>query len=97
MTFRGDFVNIMCRVNPEYQHLVVCERGQKIVYQEVLRILYVCIESALLWYNHFATTLKDIGFKLNPYDQCVANKTITIYWYVDKNKASHTDEKLSQK
>ena len=37
-----------------------------------------------------------MGFKLNPYDACVANKTIngkqcTIVWYVDDNKISHVD------
>jgi hypothetical protein len=37
-----------------------------------------------------------MGFKLNPYDPCVANKTIngkqcTIVWYVDDNKISHVD------
>ena len=37
-----------------------------------------------------------MGFKLNPYDRCVANKMIngkqcTIAWYVDDNKISHAD------
>ena len=35
-----------------------------------------------------------MGFKLNPYDRCVANKEIngkqcTIIWYVDDLKISH--------
>ena len=39
-----------------------------------------------------------MGFELNPYDTCVANKTIdgkqcTIAWYVDNNKISHVDER----
>ena len=37
-----------------------------------------------------------MGFELNPYDTCVANKTInnkqcTIVWYVDDTKISHVD------
>ena len=37
-----------------------------------------------------------MGFNLNPYDTCVANKTInnkqcTIVWYVDDTKISHVD------
>jgi hypothetical protein len=37
-----------------------------------------------------------MGFKLNPYDLCVANSQIkgkqcTITWYVDDNKISHVD------
>ena len=39
------------------------------------------------------------GFKLNPYDKCVANKIIngkqcTIAWYVDDNKISHVDSRV---
>ena len=38
-----------------------------------------------------------MGFKINPYDPCVANKTIngnqcTICWYVDDTKISHVSE-----
>ena len=38
-----------------------------------------------------------IGFKLNPYDPCVANKKVngsqcTVCWYVDDTKISHMDE-----
>jgi len=37
-----------------------------------------------------------MGFELNPYDLCVANKTIndkqcTIVWHVDDNKISHVN------
>ena len=50
----------------------------------------------------FANTLKDMGFVLNSYDMCVANKMIdghqcTIAWYVDDNKISHVDEKVVTK
>jgi hypothetical protein len=38
-----------------------------------------------------------MGFKLNPYDLCVANSQIkgkqcTVAWYVDDNKISHVDD-----
>ena len=50
----------------------------------------------MLWYETYAGTLKDMGFILNPYDPCVANKDVdgsqcTICWYVDDNKISHKD------
>ena len=66
---------------------------------KILRAIYGCIESALLWYELYAKTLKGMGFKLNPYDRCVANKMIngkqcTIAWYVDDNKISHVDPKV---
>ena len=38
--------------------------------------IYGCIKSALLWYNLYVSTLKDMGFKINPYYKCKANKMI---------------------
>ena len=66
------------------------------LYLSVLRELYGCIESALQWYILFKSTLENMGFVLNPYDLCVANKNIegkqcTIAWYVDDNKISHVN------
>ena len=99
MKFRNEFVDIMCEVNPEYEQYVIKENGKKVLYVKILRAIYGCIESALLWYELYAKTLKGMGFKLNPYDRCVANKMIngkqcTIAWYVDDNKISHVDPKV---
>ena len=100
MVFRGEFVDIMCEVNTEYKKYVTTDRnGKKILYVKVLRAIYGCIESALLWYELYVKTLKGMGFKLNPYDRCVANKIIngkqcTIAWYVDDNKISHNDPRV---
>ena len=57
------------------------------------------MQSALLWYETFKDYLQGQGFKLNPYDQCAANKQInnkqcTIVWYVDDIKISHEDPKV---
>ena len=54
-----------------------------------------CVKSALLWYNLFHNTLKEMGFVI-PYDPCMANcmidgKQCTIAWYVDDNKISHVN------
>ena len=99
MKLRGQFVDIMCEVNPEYIPYVVEEKGEKTLYLRVLQAIYGCIESALLWYKLFANTLQKMGFKVNPYDRCVANKMIrgkqcTIAWYVDDNKLSHVEENV---
>ena len=96
MKFRDEFVDIMCEVNPEYKQFVIEENGKKILYVKILRAIYGCIESALLWYELYVKVLKGMGFVLNPYDKCVANKMIndkqcTIAWYVDDNKISHVD------
>ena len=84
----------MCQVNPEYEQHVIYENEKIFLYLLVLREIYGCIESALLWYNLFSITLEGLGFEINPYDRCVANKVIegtqcTIACYVDDNKLSH--------
>ena len=95
----GDFVDIMCQVNPEHTVNVIYENGKKVLYMAILKAIYGCIESALRWYELFSQTLKKEGFVINPYDRCVANKIIngkqcTIVWYVDDNKLSHKDPKV---
>mmetsp|Transcript_45473 Transcript_45473/g.67010 ORF Transcript_45473/g.67010 Transcript_45473/m.67010 type:complete len:226 (-) Transcript_45473:536-1213(-) len=90
----------MCEVNPEYKKYVIIDKnGKKMLYVRILRVIYGCIESALLWYDLYVKTLKRMGFELNPYDKCVANKMIngtqcTIAWYVDDNKLSHVDPEV---
>jgi hypothetical protein len=37
------------------------------------KALYGCVQSAKLFYNSVAATLKGMGFVPNPYDQCVFN------------------------
>jgi len=87
----------MCQVNPKYEKFVVIKNGKKVLYLQLLKALYGCVQSALLWYNLFTNTLVQMGFKLNPYDLCVANSQIkgkqcTVAWYVDDNKISHADD-----
>ena len=38
-----------------------------------MKAIYGCVQSALLWYQLFYKHLKDLGFKLNPYDLYVTN------------------------
>jgi hypothetical protein len=89
----------MCSVNPVYENFVCYENGKKVLYLKLLKALYGCVKAALLWYDLFSGTLEKMGFKLNPYDTCVANKMIngkqcTVGWYVDDNKISHVDDKV---
>ena len=71
----GHFVDIMCDINKEYSQYVRYEQCKKVLYFKVLRKIYVCIESALQWYNVYTQTLKAEGYILNEYDRCVAKKT----------------------
>ena len=94
LKFRGDFVNMMCDVNPEHRKNVILENGKKVLYMKIIRGIYGCIEAALQWYKCYTEVLEKEGFVLNPYDRCVANKMIdghqcTIAWYVDDNVITH--------
>jgi hypothetical protein len=96
LKIEGDFADIMCEVNPEYKSDIRFENKKKVLYVQILRALYGMIESALLWYTLYTDVLQKEGFEINPYDQCVANKTIngkqcTIAWYVDDNLLSHIE------
>jgi hypothetical protein len=96
MKFTGESVDILCGMNPEYEQFVVLENGMRVIYVKLIKALYGCVKSALLWYELFYSSLQDLGFVLNPYDPCVANCTIegsqcTIAWYVDDTKISHVN------
>ena len=95
----GDEVDIISRINPIYKEYITSENRKKVLYLQLIKALYGCIKSALLWYECFTKCLFDMGFKLNDHDKCVANKMIegtqcTIVWYVDDNKISHVNSKV---
>ena len=61
-----------------------------------LNAIYGIMKAALIFYQKFVGDLMNIGLELNPYDPCVANKTIngkqlTLVWHVDDIKASHVE------
>jgi len=54
------------------------------------------MKSALLFYRKLVADLTSLGFEINPYDPCVANKMIdgkqmTICWHVDDLFIGHDD------
>ena len=78
------------------------ENRKAVLYLEVLKAIYGCLQSALLFYLKLKKDLESVGFELNPYNPCIANKVIkgkqiTIYWHVDDIKASHKESKVIDK
>ena len=68
--------------------------GKPILYVRLLKALYGCLRSALLFYRKLRTDLENMGFKVNPYDPCVPNRIVcgtqqSIVWHVDDLKLSH--------
>ena len=87
----GEFVDIMCEVDPEHRENVWMENCVNVLYMRLFKVLYGCMESELLCYGLYMKTLKLQGFVVNPYDRYIANSTIdgkqyTVHWYVGDNK-----------
>ena len=62
------------------------------------KALYELVESALLFYKKILKDLIAEGFTINPYDPCMAKKTVdgkqmTVTWHVDDLKVSHKHKK----
>ena len=56
------------------------------------------MRASLLFFRKLRKELEDYGFKVNPYDPCVANKMtkggkqMTVIWHVDDLMASCVDD-----
>ena len=71
-----------------YGNYVTMERDKEVIYLLLTRALYGCIKSALQFWKHLSGHLQARGYTLNPYDSCVANRTVngsqsTIISHVD--------------
>ena len=100
MKIRGEMALILVQLFSEYyKDYLTEENGTPVLYVQVLKALYGLLQSSLLYYKKFVKDIEEIGFKLNPYDPCVANKMVdgkqlTLTWHVDDVKASHVNAKV---
>jgi len=102
MKIRGQMVDLLLEIDKKkYAPFVVHDhKGNKILYTSMNMALYGMIQSSLLYYNKFVKDITKLGFKLNPYDPCVANRIVkgkqhTLTWHVDDIKSSHEDSKVN--
>jgi hypothetical protein len=97
MRIEGSMADLLIRLDPAYYSQFVETRGtRKILYLLLKKALYGTLKAALLFWTKLSSILMSWGFEVNPYDTCVANKTIdghqcTILWHVDDLKISHID------
>jgi hypothetical protein len=92
----GVLVSILVEIAPDVYKSYV-SRDKKVMKQLLVQYqnaLYGTMVARLLYYIKFVKSLMDIGFIINPYDPCVANKIIkgkqmTICFHVDDCKLSH--------
>lgn len=101
MKIRGALVDMLVDIAPDaYAEFVTFQHGQKVLYVRMLKALYGMLTSSLLYYKKFKKDMEEIGFELNPYDPCVANRVVngkqhTVVWHVDDLKSSHQDKHVN--
>ena len=76
----GKLAKLMVATAPEIykKYVTVNRKGEIVIYMEALNELYGIMKSALLFYIKFVANLKSVGFQMNPYDPCVANKIVDV-------------------
>ena len=95
MKVRGKLAEMLVKIAPKlYRPFITIENGKSVLYLELMKALYGMLKSALLFYKKLRKDLESIGFKINPYDPCIANrlqvdKQLTVVWHVDDLKISH--------
>ena len=95
--FEGVMVDLLMKTDPIYKNFVhINKTGKKVLYVKLTKAMYGCMKAARLFYENLSTYLLEMGFKINAYDLCTANKIIdgkqcTIVWHVDDLKISHVD------
>jgi hypothetical protein len=100
MKLEGPLAQLLTKVDPKhYSQFVASERGKKVIYVKLKKALYGTLQAALLFWKDLSGYLQEMGFKLNPYDRCVANKMIdgkqcTTLWHVDDLKISHVKDEV---
>jgi len=102
MKIRGAMVDYLLQIDyARYRDYVTIEENKKILYVKMLKALYGMLKSSLLYYKKFRKDIEEIGFEVNPYDPCVANRMVngkqhTIVWHVDDLKSSHVDPEVNK-
>ena len=96
VVLRGRLAELLVQIAPEIyrQFVITSMKGQTILHVRIQKVLYGILKGALLFYRKLTRDLTEVGFKLNPYDPCVANKIVggkqmTLCWHVDDMKISH--------
>ena len=78
MLLRLKLAEMMVAVDPElYQKYVTyTSKGVPMIYVRLSKALYGMLRAALLFYKRLRSDLKNMGFVVNPYDPCVANRMV---------------------
>ena len=96
MLLRGPIAELMVMVDPSwyYQYITYNSKGQALLYVITNKTLYGLLKSTLQFYKKFRSDIEAYGFKVNPYNPCVAKTDLdshqmTVTWHVDDLKVSN--------
>jgi len=100
LKMEGRLAELLVKVDPKlYRKFLSVENGRSTMYVKLKKALYGTLQAAMLFWKTLTAKLVSLGFKANPYDECVVNKIVhgqqfTILWHVDDIKISHADEQM---
>ena len=83
-----------------YASYVTEEKGKKVMYVELFKVLYGTLQAAwLFWEKQQAKLVNDWGFTPNQYDSCIVNKKVnrkqlSVACHVDNLKVSHEEDNI---
>ncbi len=95
MRMNGTCAELMVKTDPKlYQKYIALGKGRQVLYLRLQKAIYGMMKSALLFYRKLVGELHEMGFELNPYNPCVANKMVdgaqlTVRWHIDNQMISH--------
>ncbi len=91
MGLKGKLATMLLNIAPEvYQRYITTDKkGTPVLYVKLRKALYGLMRASLLFYRKLRLELEAYGFKVNPYDPCVANlespggKQFIVIWHLD--------------
>jgi len=91
MVLKGELAEMMVHIAPQIyrKHITVDGKGSPVLYVKLQKALYGLMRASLLFYRKLRKELEEYRFVVNPYDPCVANKSVgdgeqlTVIWHVD--------------
>jgi hypothetical protein len=95
---KGPLAQLLTKVDPEVcTKFLSKERRKDVLYVRLTKALYGTLQAALLFWKDLTGYLQELGFILNPYNNCITKKTIdgtqfTILWHMDNLKISHVKQ-----
>lgn len=99
--FEGRMAEVLAMIDPSLyrQHFMV-EKGKPVLYAELRKVLYGMLQAALKFWQQVTQDLVSLGYTINPYDWCVANKVVngkqhTVGWHVDDFILTHEDPSVN--